>query len=353
MLGYGACLVGVAVCVRGHSLRDLFPAATLVAIQAIWFLAPTAAMTWNVAGGIEPFDPAHRPYAFMWIAVGHFVQYLWITAYYATSSGEGGSIPRFLVKALLAGTALWTVPALLFAPGALGALPHDLGLGLLTGAVVNLHHFVLDGAIWKLRDGRVARVLLRPVAATPAGETSAPTTALAPAGLRAAGWAAATLVLVAAWLSLYEVSAGNRAAEEGDLRRVGLAAERRGWLGGATPNVHIRVARIHLRRGDVQAALMELEAGRRIYPTAPLWLAFGAAYEKADRPDDALRAYDEALALDARQVTALVRSAKLLDRGGDPSAALDRLERAAEIDPSPLIAALLESQRRRGQEALP
>ena len=32
---------------------------------------------------------------------------------------------------------------------------------LLVASVVNLHHFVLDGAIWKLRDGRVARVLLR------------------------------------------------------------------------------------------------------------------------------------------------------------------------------------------------
>jgi hypothetical protein len=37
-----------------------------------------------------------------------------------------------------------------------------MGLGLLTASIVNLHHFVLDGAIWTLRDGRVARMLLRP-----------------------------------------------------------------------------------------------------------------------------------------------------------------------------------------------
>ena len=27
-------------------------------------------------------------------------------------------------------------------------------------ALVNIHHFILDGAIWKLRDGRIAALLL-------------------------------------------------------------------------------------------------------------------------------------------------------------------------------------------------
>lgn len=34
-------------------------------------------------------------------------------------------------------------------------------------AVANIHHFILDGAIWRLRDGRVARVLLRAAAPAP------------------------------------------------------------------------------------------------------------------------------------------------------------------------------------------
>ena len=63
---------------------------------------------------------------------------------------------------MLAGAAIWTAPVLLLAPGVFGRVPYDLGLSALVAAAVNLHHFVLDGAIWKLRDGRVARIPLRP-----------------------------------------------------------------------------------------------------------------------------------------------------------------------------------------------
>ena len=59
------------------------------------------------------------------------------------------------------GAALWILPALLFAPGALGDLPYDAGLLVMIAAAVNVHHFILDGAIWKLRDGRIARILIR------------------------------------------------------------------------------------------------------------------------------------------------------------------------------------------------
>src|SRR6202034_4761608 len=31
---------------------------------------------------------------------------------------------------------------------------------LIFTALINIHHFILDGAIWKLRDGRIAAVLL-------------------------------------------------------------------------------------------------------------------------------------------------------------------------------------------------
>src|SRR6202008_5156274 len=31
---------------------------------------------------------------------------------------------------------------------------------LIFTALVNIHHFILDGAIWKLRDGRIASLLL-------------------------------------------------------------------------------------------------------------------------------------------------------------------------------------------------
>src|SRR5262249_44382055 len=137
------------------------------------FLVPAAASLWQRVAVVEPLDPGLRAYAFQWVAMGHFLQYLWITTYYSAASERRVGRARYLGKALLAGAAVWTLPPLLFAPSAIGRLPFDMGLALLTASVVNLHHFVLDGAIWKLRDGRVARMLLRePGEASP--ETPAP-----------------------------------------------------------------------------------------------------------------------------------------------------------------------------------
>jgi hypothetical protein len=57
-------------------------------------------------------------------------------------------------------TAVWVVPVVLFAPEALGTFSFDAGLAMLVGSAANIHHFILDGVIWKLRSRPVARVLL-------------------------------------------------------------------------------------------------------------------------------------------------------------------------------------------------
>ena len=52
----------------------------------------------------------------------------------------------------------------LFVPGpwlASRVLHHDFSTSfLIFTSLVNIHHFILDGAIWKLRDGRIAALLL-------------------------------------------------------------------------------------------------------------------------------------------------------------------------------------------------
>ena len=52
----------------------------------------------------------------------------------------------------------------LFVPGpwlASRVFHHDFTASfLIFTALVNIHHFILDGAIWKLRDGRIASLLL-------------------------------------------------------------------------------------------------------------------------------------------------------------------------------------------------
>ena len=146
---------------RRASVATLAPALVLIGAQGIWFSLPALARNWGLLAGVEPLSTRHVQYSFLWIAMAHAVQYPWITAYYARQSGRSRHHSLFYLKALAAGTLIWTVPALVFAPQVLGGLPYDLGLGLMVASAVNLHHFVLDGAIWKLRNTRVAGVLLR------------------------------------------------------------------------------------------------------------------------------------------------------------------------------------------------
>ena len=326
---YLVCAAGAAWRLRGARLRDLGPTAAVVLVQAAWFLVPTAAGIWGTLQGLDPLAAEQRPYAFIWIAVGHFVQYLWITSYHARTSPHPAGQARFLAKALLAGASVWTLPALLFSPGALGRLPFDLGLGLLTASAVNLHHFVLDGAIWKLRDGRVARALLRP----PTAAALSPPESVWRPWLRRVAWVGGSLAVVVALLGDYETLLGNYSARNADPERVRVAVQRRAWLGKATPTVHLALARQALRRGDVRAALFEIEKAQAIYPSADAWILRAALHESAGEWALAARAMDEALALDGTRVDALVGSARALQQLGDASGALARLERAHARDP--------------------
>ncbi|MGH0034544.1 MAG: tetratricopeptide repeat protein [Myxococcota bacterium] len=158
---WAACLGAVA-----WRLRPLLPTGrqgpllVLVAMQALWYLPSLAVLT-----GL--FDVRRGGLAFtaVWVATAHAVQYLWVTYYYARREGRHRGFAGFYARTWLAG-GLLSAPILLLAPALGGALaPNTAGVIVLTIAALNIHHFILDGAIWKLRDGRVARVLLRPEAA--------------------------------------------------------------------------------------------------------------------------------------------------------------------------------------------
>jgi tetratricopeptide (TPR) repeat protein len=340
-MAYGVCLVGSFVLLRrGARLRELGPSFLLIGIQAIWFLAPAATAWWHGLRGLDPLAPQYRAYAFLWVGTGHFLQYLWICTYYTSASeGTAGRL-RYLLKALLAGTAIWTVPALLFAPGALGRLPFDFGLSLLVASVVNLHHFVLDGAIWKLRDGRVARALLRPVeaASEPPERTSR-----WPARL---GWSVGFLVVGTALFGRIETFVGERAWERGELERTRIAANRLAWVGRDSPRVRTAVARRNERNGNLRAAQRELRRSLDIYPTVDAWIVLGSMQERRKDWMEAVRSYEAALALEESNTAALYRLGRVWLGQGEPERAQEVLERAALLAPDvPLIQLALKRAR--------
>ena len=122
--------------------------------QFFWAVLPTVLFFLN------RFGVPQVAYNVAVLAVMHCAQYLWITNYYArreanAESGEWRWQGYFAVL-VIGGIALF-IPGPWLASYAFG---RDFRISVLIfTAVVNIHHFVLDGAIWKLRDSRVRSVL--------------------------------------------------------------------------------------------------------------------------------------------------------------------------------------------------
>jgi tetratricopeptide (TPR) repeat protein len=147
---------GLRGLLRAAEWRKLIPCLTLFSSQFLWFLLPTAMAV------IKGWEIPQSRYSSGVLAVMHSAQYLWITSYYARrEAGEDRSRswrPWAYFAVLIAGGIA------LFVPGpwlASRVFHHDFTASfLIFTALVNLHHFILDGAIWKLRDGRIAALLL-------------------------------------------------------------------------------------------------------------------------------------------------------------------------------------------------
>ncbi|HUO24653.1 MAG TPA: hypothetical protein VMU61_03240 [Candidatus Aquilonibacter sp.] len=136
--------------------RKLIPALTLFSSQFLWFVLPAGI---SLIKGLE--IPQSR-YSTGVLAVMHSAQYLWITSYYARREAVGGTGRKWSPWAYFG--ALFAGGIALFVPGpwvASRVFHHDFTTSfLIFTSLVNIHHFILDGAIWKLRDGRIAALLL-------------------------------------------------------------------------------------------------------------------------------------------------------------------------------------------------
>ena len=341
-VAYGVASVGAAVgLLRVARFRQLAPAFALAATQSLWFAIPTLARHYAVAQGVEPLGETHAAYAFMWVAVGHSVQYLWITNTYARRSQP---VPgRYLAKCLLSGAAIWTVPALILAPGVLGAVPYDLGLSALISSAVNLHHFVLDGAIWKLREGRVARILIDSRPRHESEPSASPSRFRWAPVVWVVGLASVFLILCATLETEYGF---RRGLEAGDVSRAEIAVGRLTWMGRGSPSLHTNLAGLRASQGDLEGALREVEQGIEVRATPEArrtqgWIQYRrgataraiAAFEEALRlrPDWPPAANDLAW-LRATSPEPILRDARQAVELAEVSARATRFQGAAELD---------------------
>ncbi len=340
---YVAALAGTAVLLlRRASLRQLAPVAMLALTQALWFTIPLWLRRWELDAGIEPWAKDFGSYYFLWIAIGHAVQYLWITSFYARSGPAWSGRTRYFVKAILAGAGIWALPAILFAPALLGRLPFEAGLSVLVAATVNIHHFVLDGAIWKLRDGRVARILLR-ARESPGPDADRPP-GLPPRrgpggrlrrGLGASVWVTGALCLAIMFGAKWEREVGVRQAlAAGNLVRVRRAMDRLAWLGRESPKLHMALGRVLERKQREGLALAEYEQSLALYPSAPAWFAIGALHLKRQEWAPAAEAFEDGVALDHLRGQDHYTLGLALLELHQPERARDAFARAVDLNPT-------------------
>lgn len=311
------------------SARRLLPGAAVFLSQGLWFTAPVVAKILIAPENLGPFSPSAASFTFIWVSLMHGVQYLWITAYYVKKERPGSRTTPFLLRSLLMGSALYGIPVVVLAPVLVGRVTFDGGLLLMLAAALNIHHIVLDSAIWKLRSAKISRILIRG-----GGDVCEPTSSGRFPWVRAAVLASGVVGVTFTLWGDAERRFGIRvASERGDVERVETAVRRMRWMGRDDPDTRSQLGFMLGERGDEAGALAEFERSLELEPNPTAWANIGALRERRGDDDAALQAYDSALELDPNDVAALHYAGRVLLRSGRPERARELLERAASLAP--------------------
>ncbi|MCS7081186.1 MAG: tetratricopeptide repeat protein [Chloracidobacterium sp.] len=291
------------------------PTLTLLATQALWFI-PAAVV---VLSGETVFQVR---YSSGMLAVLHSAQYLWVTSYYARR--ESGAQWRPGRYALV----LFAVGVALFIPGPWAA-SLAFGMDFTTSflaftALVNIHHFILDGAVWKLREPQVAAVLVQDGAVGDV-ETTVPHRSL----WRRFGLTAATTGLaLLAGLDLAKFVLGGRTMDATSLQQA-LKLNPNDAL------IAARLARAALAEGDRLRAREALERAVAINPyDAESQAMLGQMLIEQGEYDAAYRHYQRFHEHLPNNVAALVNLGTLAAQQGAEGDAVAAWERAVQLDPN-------------------
>lgn len=310
---------------------------TLYTTQALWFVVPVA-LSWTAS-----LSAPQTRYSSGMLAVMHSAQYLWITRYFAKKDAESGAPGTwrpwaYWATLIVGGMALYLPVPWIASYG--WHLDYTTSV-LVVAAIVNLHHFMIDGVVWKLRNPRVGRVLVGETRGPATGADAAAATA-APARRRFAwAWRAAAAVALVALAALdqwrYVLAIGH-----GNADRLAGAARLNPYDSGT----YLRLSQAETAAGDATAAV---DALRRAVAASPQNPSLAQALVRRLIEADLLReAYTESQALLARwpgDVDALVNAGVLAWRLGDEAAAEGWWRRALEHDPALLRVQLYLAER--------
>jgi len=327
---------------RRNNWKALVPTATLVTTQFLWFLLP--ALVELLSGKEVP----QTRYSSGILAVLHSAQYLWITSYYQEKEAKAAGqtswrFARYLLTLVAGGIALF-VPG----PWIVSRLFHaDFAASFLTfTALVNLHHFILDGAIWKLRDSRTAALLLdtrEHKAAKDAegrGRFAAMSHWLAGKTFAARALRIAAIILLLVWGGMDRLHFywANVSASLSSLERAAL-------LEPDDSALQTRLAHAAQAAGNTGAALAALRRAAEVGPgNLALQESYARALITAGRDEDAFALYQRVLERAPQNANALVNFGLLAERLGHGDQAIDSWQRAVAADPMQTNAQLYLAQ---------
>jgi tetratricopeptide (TPR) repeat protein len=316
---------------RRSSLRAIVAPFTLAVTQFLWFLLPAM---------IELFSGREVPqtrYSSGILAVLHSTQYLWITSYYqAREARAAGDTQfkfwRYLVTLIAGGIALF-IPG----PWIVSRVFHvDFAASFLTfTALVNIHHFILDGALWKLRDSRVAALLLNTSERSQDANSTVPNAFKSATRWLAGPASSARTIRIAAVALLFAWAALDQlhffwSSEASSVP----ALERAAKLNPDDSSVQVRLARAELLAGNRDASLLALQHAAEISPDNFVQQeAYARGLIEAGRTTEAYTQYQNMLGRWPRKVDALVNSGLLAQRLGHADEARDDWQRAVDLDP--------------------
>ena len=319
--------------IRRSSLRAMAAPLTLVFTQFLWFVLPTL-LELRAAYQI----PQTR-YSSGVLAVLHSAQYIWITSYYQQREARAAGQPAWRMityfLTLIAGGIALFIPG----PWLVSYIFHyDFTTSfLIFTALVNIHHFLLDGALWKLRDSRIASLLIdrsdkkaAGAGATADSQTAGASRQSGTSIFSAPMFRVALAALLFLWGGMDQIhfALGTNEASLAALQRAARMNPYDSMLEARIATAETKAG----RRADAVAALTRAVA---INPhNTALQHACARAMLEEGRYADAFEHYRKMLEMFPRDSDALVNYGLLAARLGHPEEAVESWEKAVDVNPN-------------------
>jgi len=318
--------------IRQCGLKAITAPLTLVLTQFLWFVLPTL-LELRAAYQI----PQTR-YSSGILAVLHSAQYLWITSYYqqreARAAGQSAWRTTGYFLTLIAGGIALFIPG----PWLVSYIfRYDFTTSfLIFTALVNIHHFMLDGALWKFRDSRISSLLIAQDAkadvATKAQVSPVdviPTRRLARRLFFSPAFRVALVALLFLWGAMDQLHFAL-GTDEGNL----VALQRAARMNPYDSMLEARIASAETKSGQRGKAAAALAQAVDISPqNSALQHACARALLEDGRYAEAFEHYRRMLELFPRDYDALLNYGLLAARLGRHEEAVESWERAVDVSP--------------------